>query len=173
MVLPPETASAPSRSRRPGLAILASAGVLCLGTPLTAQDAADDVGNVTDPQGEPGDPLPDAPSVSTAPRPSDAQQTEDASRADPDPELGTAPASSDANELLARDIGEIDFEADILSFDSDADIITASGNVVLRSGDRSLRADTVSWNRATGTIMAGGCVSSMKTATSSIRKASS
>ncbi|MEZ5681884.1 MAG: LPS assembly protein LptD [Erythrobacter sp.] len=53
---------------------------------------------------------------------------------------------------------EIAFEADILAYDSDADIVTASGNVVLRNEDRSLRADSVSWSRRTGVILAEGRV---------------
>lgn len=54
------------------------------------------------------------------------------------------------------DARAIDFEADILSYDAPSDTITASGNVVLRSGDRSLRADSVSWNRNSGEILASG-----------------
>ena len=52
----------------------------------------------------------------------------------------------------------IDFEADILSYDSPSDTVTASGNVLLRSGDRTLRANRVSWNRPSGEITATGRV---------------
>lgn len=156
MLLPFETACAPPRSARHRLARFAAIAALGLGTPLAAQEAADDVGNVRDPQGEPGDPLPDAPSVSTAPEPD--QDADDPSLADPFPELDPPPAVSGDDGLNAQGNREIDFEADILGFDSDADVVTASGNVVLRSGDRSLRADSVSWNRTTGTIMADGRV---------------
>ncbi|MEM8725415.1 MAG: LPS assembly protein LptD, partial [Pseudomonadota bacterium] len=50
----------------------------------------------------------------------------------------------------------IDFEAEQLAYDNEADTVTARGNVVLRSEDRSVRADEVVWNRRTGTIIATG-----------------
>ncbi|WP_390587889.1 LPS-assembly protein LptD [Erythrobacter sp. MTPC3] len=50
----------------------------------------------------------------------------------------------------------IDFEADQLSYDSEADTVTARGNVILRSADNSVRADEVVWDRGTGQIMASG-----------------
>jgi LPS-assembly protein len=52
----------------------------------------------------------------------------------------------------------IDFEADELRFDSEADIVTATGNVVLRSRGQSVRADSVTWNRKTGSIQAEGSI---------------
>jgi LPS-assembly protein len=52
----------------------------------------------------------------------------------------------------------IDFEADELGFDSEADVVTAKGNVVLRSRGQSVRADSVTWNRATGSILAEGSI---------------
>ncbi|MBX7495348.1 LPS assembly protein LptD [Qipengyuania sp. 6B39] len=76
---------------------------------------------------------------------------------DPFPELDPPPPATGA--MPAADgTRAIDFEADILSYDSDADVVTASGNVVLRSEDRSLRADSVSWSRRTGVILADGRV---------------
>ena len=60
---------------------------------------------------------------------------------------------ADESPLAGR---EIDFEADGLEYESDADVVTATGNVILRSGDESVRADAVSWNRATGQIVATG-----------------
>lgn len=54
--------------------------------------------------------------------------------------------------------GEIAFEADTLSYDSNGDTVTATGNVVLRSADRSVRADQVVWNSATGQIVGTGNV---------------
>ena len=66
-----------------------------------------------------------------------------------DPEkTPAAPASED----------EIAFEANTLSYDSNGETITATGNVVLRSTDRSVRADQVTWNRATGAIVGSGNV---------------
>lgn len=54
---------------------------------------------------------------------------------------------------------EVGFAADTLAYDSDADILTASGSVqMVREGYR-LRADTVTWNRATGAVVATGNVS--------------
>ncbi len=52
----------------------------------------------------------------------------------------------------------IDFEANELAYDSENDIVTASGNVILRSEDRSVRAQQVTWNRKTGQIVASGDV---------------
>ena len=53
---------------------------------------------------------------------------------------------------------QIAFEADTLEYESDADIVLARGNVVLREGDRSVRADEVRWDRAAGRIDASGDV---------------
>ena len=51
---------------------------------------------------------------------------------------------------------QIDFEADKLEYANDSDVVTASGNVVLRRDGQSVKADSVSWNRKTGQIMATG-----------------
>lgn len=54
---------------------------------------------------------------------------------------------------------EIAFSADKLEYDSDADIVTASGNVqMVRQGNR-LRADGVTWERKSGKVVANGNVS--------------
>lgn len=50
------------------------------------------------------------------------------------------------------------FEASQVDYDSDTEVVTASGNVILRSEDQSVRADNVSWNRTTGQIVAEGDV---------------
>ncbi len=52
----------------------------------------------------------------------------------------------------------IDFEAQQLTYDSQNDIVTALGNVVLRSQDRSVRANQVTWDRKAGSITASGNV---------------
>ena len=52
----------------------------------------------------------------------------------------------------------IDFEANEIAYDSEGDTVIASGNVILRSEDRSVRADKVVWNRPTGSIVASGGV---------------
>ncbi|HZF45455.1 MAG TPA: LPS assembly protein LptD, partial [Sphingomonadaceae bacterium] len=51
---------------------------------------------------------------------------------------------------------EVGFEANELSYDSDNDLVTASGNVIMRSGDQSVRADQVHWDRKANTITATG-----------------
>lgn len=53
---------------------------------------------------------------------------------------------------------EIDFEADELRYDTETEVVTASGNVVLKSRGQSVRADSVTWNRTTGSILAEGSV---------------
>ena len=53
---------------------------------------------------------------------------------------------------------QVAFEADQLSYDDNGETLVATGNVVLRSGDRSVRADKVTYSRATGKILANGQV---------------
>ncbi len=50
----------------------------------------------------------------------------------------------------------IEFEADELSYDWQSDIVTASGNVVLSRDGQVLQAESVSWNRNSGRIVASG-----------------
>ncbi len=50
------------------------------------------------------------------------------------------------------------FEADGLSYDDASDSVTAFGNVVMRRGDQSVRADKVLWNRKTGEVEASGSI---------------
>jgi len=50
------------------------------------------------------------------------------------------------------------FSADEVSYDSDADILTASGAVRMQSEGNSLAADRVVWNRKTGEVRALGSV---------------
>lgn len=52
----------------------------------------------------------------------------------------------------------IEFEARELAYDADGDVITAKGNVILRSEDSSARADEVRWDRKAGMILATGNV---------------
>jgi LPS-assembly protein len=51
---------------------------------------------------------------------------------------------------------EVAFESDTIAYDQDGETVTASGNVILRSGDQSVRANEVTWNRETGVIVASG-----------------
>lgn len=53
---------------------------------------------------------------------------------------------------------QINFEANAVSYEQDNDTVTANGDVVLRSEDRSVRADQVTWNRTSGQIVASGNV---------------
>ncbi|MEP6868327.1 MAG: LPS assembly protein LptD [Novosphingobium sp.] len=52
----------------------------------------------------------------------------------------------------------IAFEADKVDYDYNNERVTASGNVVLRRDDESVRSDAVTWNRNTGEIVASGNV---------------
>lgn len=99
-----------------------------------------------------------------------AEQMQAQSRALPMPDsrspgltpLPLAPSSQNAdtseNTAKAADERAIDFEADTLSYDSETEIVTAAGNVVMRSEDQSVRADQVRWDRKTGEILATGNV---------------
>ena len=71
---------------------------------------------------------------------------------EPAPAPETAPASA------APSQGAIDFSADRVDYNDKADIVTASGNVFLHRDDQTVRADTVTWNHATGKILASGHV---------------
>ena len=53
---------------------------------------------------------------------------------------------------------EINFEADRIDYDSDADIVRASGNVRVARQDAKLSADQVEWDRGAGTVIARGDV---------------
>lgn len=64
-----------------------------------------------------------------------------------------------AREPAALLAGErIDFEANNIAYDAEQDIVTASGFVILRSEDRSVKAQQVVWYRKTGQIIASGDV---------------
>ncbi len=51
---------------------------------------------------------------------------------------------------------ELRFQADRVTYGSDADEVTATGNVVLRRAEQTVRADSVTWHRKTGVIDASG-----------------
>nr|WP_233992058.1 LPS assembly protein LptD [Porphyrobacter sp. AAP82] len=65
-------------------------------------------------------------------------------------DLAPAPAAG------ARPPRRIDFEARELAYNDQTDTVTARGDVILRSEDRSVRADAVTWDRKTGKIIATG-----------------
>ena len=66
----------------------------------------------------------------------------------------------EALELLGQSEAQaprkIDFEARELSYNNETETVTARGNVILRSEDRSVRADEVTWDRRSGSIIATG-----------------
>ncbi|MCY1671088.1 LPS assembly protein LptD [Novosphingobium sp. SL115] len=70
-----------------------------------------------------------------------------------------APAAF-AQDAIAGDESSVDdvvrFEADAVRYDSNAELVTAKGNVVLRHEDQTVRADDVTWDRNTGNILAAG-----------------
>ena len=57
-----------------------------------------------------------------------------------------------------EDLREVDFTANTLTYDSDAEIVTASGDVRMTSEGNNLHADAVTWNRASGEVKAEGNV---------------
>jgi len=65
-----------------------------------------------------------------------------------DPELGAAPPAPSEEQIR--------FEADSLHYARDNDLVTATGNVVLRREEQTVRADTIVWNRKSGLIEASG-----------------
>ena len=67
-----------------------------------------------------------------------------------------ATATPPASETDAE--APVAFEADGLSYDDASDSVTAFGNVVMRRGDQSVRADKVVWNRKTGEVEASGSI---------------
>lgn len=52
----------------------------------------------------------------------------------------------------------IEFTADRLDYDSNADVVTATGNVLLVRAEQSLVADSVTWDRKSGKVQANGSV---------------
>ncbi|MEM7664797.1 MAG: LPS assembly protein LptD [Pseudomonadota bacterium] len=88
---------------------------------------------------------------------------QDTSNAEPPPEEIDEPVFGSEREdsgaepsALATAGAAIDFEAEQLAYDSESDVVTARGDVILRSEDRSVRADQVVWDRGSGTIEATG-----------------
>ena len=75
--------------------------------------------------------------------------------------MASAPAKGAANAPTANAPAQpVNFEADRVDYaDADhGDIVTASGNVFLHRDHQSVRADTVTWNRKSGEIVASGNV---------------
>ena len=73
---------------------------------------------------------------------------------------GTAFAQTGAGEPVAAEgaEGAIDFSADVVEYDSEAEIVTASGRVRMSRDGNHLAADKVVWRRQTGQVTAEGNV---------------
>jgi LPS-assembly protein len=105
---------------------------LCIGAPAWAQEA---------------------PNPQVAPTPAPSPQDDVV----PQPDLQDRPAEPpppSATALPADD--EIQFTADQLDYDYNAEVVTASGNVRLYRRSDRLRADKVVWNRTSGQVVAEG-----------------
>jgi len=72
--------------------------------------------------------------------------------------LEEAPTPAPAPETDAAGNRQVTYEAATVIYDPRGDSVTLQGNVILRSGDRSVRADQVSYNSETGQIIAQGRV---------------
>jgi LPS-assembly protein len=75
----------------------------------------------------------------------------------------TAPDAAPAEQPAAAAIPPkpadiIDFAADQVTYDSNADVITASGQVRMSRDGNYLAADTVTWDRKSGQVRAAGNV---------------
>lgn len=126
----------------------AAVAALASATPLAAQEgAATGTGTIAEPEGA----RPDEPLAAQ-----DADQTDPLMQHLP----GTEPPLDrpQTPEFNAAGERQIAFESDIISYDADNETMTAEGNVLLQSGDRSLRADSVRWNSKSGEIIASGNV---------------
>jgi LPS-assembly protein len=67
-----------------------------------------------------------------------------------------------AQEQTANEAAEnIAFSADTIDYDSNVDIVTARGNVIVKREGYTLQADTVVWNRKTGEVTASGNIRSI------------
>lgn len=59
---------------------------------------------------------------------------------------------------MPADDKEITFAADTMTYDSEGDIVTASGHVRMAHQDNRLSADRITWHRKTGRVLADGNV---------------
>ncbi|MDE2404050.1 MAG: LPS-assembly protein LptD [Sphingomonadales bacterium] len=74
------------------------------------------------------------------------------------PALPQGISSRSANPSGGKDDTPVSFEADRVEYNDETEVVTASGNVTLHREDRSLRADTVTYDRKTGRIVARGAI---------------
>jgi LPS-assembly protein len=98
-----------------------------------------------------------------------AQETADPPETPSDqPERQTVPAANlqdrpveappPSPTALPGDPEQMQFTSDVLEYDSEADVVTATGDVRLYRQSERLRADKVVWNRKTGQVSAAGNV---------------
>ncbi len=73
-------------------------------------------------------------------------------------EATPAAAPATAPDPAAQSDEQIAFEADGVSYDDKANIVTVFGNVVMRRENQSVKADKVTWDRNSGQILATGNV---------------
>jgi len=66
------------------------------------------------------------------------------------------PAATADTQRKVYPTDQTDFAADEVAYDDNTDVMVAKGNVFLRHGDKTVRADSVRWNRKTGSIVAQG-----------------
>lgn len=66
------------------------------------------------------------------------------------------PPPPPADQSAPLDPDQLQFSADTLEYDSNADVVTATGDVRLYRQSERLRADQVVWNRKTGEVQANG-----------------
>ena len=120
------------------------AAIMLLGAPagaLWAQEgAAPGMGTTQEPRGIPDNDISDLP--------------EDEQLIDAEPSV----FSVEMDRAATPGDRTIEFEADDLAYDTESDVVTASGNVLLTSANRSVRANSVRWNRTSGEILAEGDV---------------
>jgi LPS-assembly protein len=74
---------------------------------------------------------------------------------------GTIEAQASTQKDTVQPSDVIGFSAERVSYDSGADIVTASGNVILNREGYELKADTVVWNRKSGEVTAQGNIRSI------------
>jgi LPS-assembly protein len=72
--------------------------------------------------------------------------------------IGTAHAQTTEDTPVLSPENQVDFAADSLEYNDNADIVTAIGNVRMTSAGNSVRADRIIWNRVSGEVRASGNV---------------
>ncbi|WP_374944024.1 LPS-assembly protein LptD [Sphingomonas sp.] len=82
--------------------------------------------------------------------PAAAQDLQDRAVAPPPPSKAPAPPTA------ADGTEQVQFSAGTLEYDTDADIVTATGDVRMSREGQRLRGDKVVWNRKTGRVVATG-----------------